>query len=320
MNKIVVSRQIPQKFITQLEDIAEVVVWNESLIPMPRDQFLAELQDAVACFITLSETIDETCLANAPHLKIIANMAVGYDNIDVNLANQKGITVTNTPEVLTETTAELGFTLMLTTARRIVEAEKYVQEGQWKSWGPYLLSGKDVYGSTVGIFGMGDIGKAFAKRLKGFNTNVLYHNRSRHEDAERDYNATFVSFEELLEKSDFVVCTAPLTDETKYKFNAEAFAKMKADAIFINIGRGAIVNENDLVHALNTGQILACGLDVLEQEPIEEQHPLLKMPNVVIVPHIGSASEYTRDRMVQLCVDNIKAVLNNEPAITPVSS
>lgn len=253
MNKIVVSRQIPQKFITQLEDIAEVVVWNESLIPMPRDQFLAELQDAVACFITLSETIDETCLANAPHLKIIANMAVGYDNIDVNLANQKGITVTNTPEVLTETTAELGFTLMLATARRIVEAEKYVQEGQWKSWGPYLLSGKDVYGSTVGIFGMGDIGKAFAKRLKGFDTNVLYHNRSRHEDAERDYNATFVSFEELLEKSDFVVCTAPLTDETKYKFNAEAFAKMKADAIFINIGRGAIVNENDLVHALNTG-------------------------------------------------------------------
>ncbi len=194
MNKIVVSRQIPQKFITQLEDIAEVVVWNESLIPMPRDQFLAELQDAVACFITLSET----CLANAPHLKIIANMAVGYDNIDVNLANQKGITVTNTPEVLTETTAELGFTLMLATARRIVEAEKYVQEGQWKSWGPYLLSGKDVYGSTVGIFGMGDIGKAFAKRLKGFDTNVLYHNRSRHEDAERDYNATFVFFEELL--------------------------------------------------------------------------------------------------------------------------
>lgn len=320
LNKIIVTRQIPQKFISQLEDIAEVVVWNESLIPMPRDKFLAEVQDAIACFITLSETIDETCLANAPHLKVIANMAVGYDNIDVNIAKQKGIIVTNTPEVLTETTAELGFTLMLATARRIVEAEKYVQDGQWKSWGPYLLSGKDVYGSTIGIFGMGDIGKAFAKRLKGFDTNILYHNRSRHEDAERDYNASFVSFEELLENSDFVVCTAPLKDETKYKFNAEAFAKMKTDAIFINIGRGAIVNENDLVHALNTGQILACGLDVLEQEPIDVEHPLLKMPNVVIVPHIGSASEYTRDRMVQLCIDNIKAVLNNEPAITPVSS
>ena len=135
LNKIIVTRQIPQKFISQLEDIAEVVVWNESLIPMPRDKFLAEVQDAIACFITLSETIDETCLANAPHLKVIANMAVGYDNIDVNIAKQKGIIVTNTPEVLTETTAELGFTLMLATARRIVEAEKYVQDGQWKSWG-----------------------------------------------------------------------------------------------------------------------------------------------------------------------------------------
>ena len=233
-------------------------------------------------------------------------MAVGFDNIDIDVAKQKGVTVTNTPEVLTETTAELGFTLMLATARRIVEAEQYIQEGQWKSWGPYLLSGKDVYGSTVGIF--------------GFNTKILYHNRSRQEATENELGATWVSFDELLEKSDFVVCTAPLTDETKHKFNASAFEKMKSDSIFINIGRGAIVNEEDLVNALNKGQLLACGLDVLEQEPIDMDHPLLKMPNAVILPHIGSASENTRNNMIQLCVDNIKAVLNNKSAITPVNS
>lgn len=320
MNKIVVTRQIPQKFIAQLEEIAEVEVWNEEFIPMPREKFLLSIKDATACFVTLSEKIDETCLNEAPNLKVVANMAVGFDNIDIDVAKQKGVTVTNTPEVLTETTAELGFTLMLATARRIVEAEQYIQEGQWKSWGPYLLSGKDVYGSTVGIFGMGDIGKAFAKRLKGFNTKILYHNRSRQEATENELGATWVSFDELLEESDFVVCTAPLTDETKHKFNASAFEKMKSDSIFINIGRGAIVNEEDLVNALNKGQLLACGLDVLEQEPITMDHPLLKMPNAVILPHIGSASENTRNNMIQLCVDNIKAVLNNKSAITPVNS
>ena len=320
MSKIVVTRQIPQKFIAQLEEIAEVEVWNEEFIPMPREKFLLSIKDATACFVTLSEKIDETCLNEAPNLKVVANMAVGFDNIDIDVAKQKGVTVTNTPEVLTETTAELGFTLMLATARRIVEAEQYIQEGQWKSWGPYLLSGKDVYGSTVGIFGMGDIGKAFAKRLKGFNTKIFYHNRSRQEATENELGATWVSFDELLEESDFVVCTAPLTDETKHKFNASAFEKMKSDSIFINIGRGAIVNEEDLVNALNKGQLLACGLDVLEQEPIAMDHPLLKMPNAVILPHIGSASENTRNNMIQLCVDNIKAVLNDKPAITPVNS
>lgn len=245
-------------------------------------------------------------------------MAVGYDNIDVELANQNQIIVTNTPEVLTETTAELGFTLMLTVARRIVESEKFVQEGQWKSWGPYLLSGKDVHGSTVGIFGMGSIGKAFARRLKGFNVNVLYHNRSRHEDAEQSYDATYVDFDDLLEQSDFIVCTAPLTPETENKFNEEAFNKMKKDAIFVNIGRGAIVDEEALVNAIERHQIAGCGLDVLREEPVNLKHPLLSMDNAVILPHIGSASVQTRDNMIQLCVDNIIAVLEDKSPKTPV--
>ncbi|PTE69144.1 D-glycerate dehydrogenase [Staphylococcus devriesei] len=320
MGKILVTRKIPEQFIEQLEQLGDVRMWDDEFEPMPRAQFLTELEDADACFITLSEKIDKESIEHAKNVKIIANMAVGYDNIDVALANQNGIVITNTPNVLTETTAELGFTLMLTVARRIIEAQQYVQNGQWKSWGPYLLSGKDVHGSTVGIYGMGEIGRSFARRLQGFNTTILYHNRSRHEDAERQLNAQYVSFEELLERSDFVICTAPLTPETVNKFDEKAFSKMKNDAIFINIGRGAIVDEEALVNALNNNEIGGCGLDVLREEPIRLDHPLLKMQNVVILPHIGSASVVTRNRMIQLCVDNIEAVLQGKAPETPVKT
>ncbi|KDE95767.1 2-ketogluconate reductase [Staphylococcus sp. TE8] len=318
MNKILITRKIPQKFIEQLEQIGDVVMWDKELTPMPRETFLSEVKDATACFITLSESVDEEVLTEASDLKIIANIAVGYDNIDVVRANDHDITVTNTPDVLTETTAELGFTLMLTVARRIIEAERYVQEGQWQSWGPYLLSGKDVHGSTVGIYGMGGIGRAFARRLKGFNTRILYHNRTQNPEAEKELDATYVSFETLLKESDFVICTAPLTPQTENQFDSKAFNLMKNDAIFINIGRGAIVDETALVEALRNHTILGCGLDVLRQEPIDVNHPLLKLDNAVIVPHIGSASRLTRDRMVQLCVNNILAVLNHQLPITPV--
>ncbi|MCH4531780.1 D-glycerate dehydrogenase [Staphylococcus haemolyticus] len=320
MVKILVTRQIPDRFVEQLKQFGDVKMWEEAFEPMPREQFLKELEDVDACFITLSEKIDATCLEHAKHVKVIANMAVGFDNIDVKLAQEKGIVVTNTPQVLTETTAELGFTLMLTVARRIVEAEKYVQDGEWKSWGPYLLSGKDVHGSTVGIYGMGDIGKSFARRLQGFNTTILYHNRSRHEDAETELNASYVSFDTLLADSDFVVCTAPLTPETENKFNKDAFSKMKNDAIFINIGRGAIVDEDALIDALDNHEIGGCGLDVLREEPIKLDHPLLKMENAVILPHIGSASVATRDRMIQLCVDNIAAILKGAKPLTPITN
>ncbi|MGJ5709392.1 2-hydroxyacid dehydrogenase [Staphylococcus equorum] len=319
MNKIVVSRKIPKSFIEQLETLADVEVWNESYTPMPRDKFLASLKDATACLITLSEKIDEEVIEAAPHLKVIANMAVGFDNIDVQLVQSKGIVVTNTPGVLTETTAELGFTLMLTVARRIVEAEQYVQRGEWQSWGPYLLAGKDLYNAKVGIYGMGDIGKAFARRLKGFNANIMYHNRSRHKDAEEALGALYVPFDTMLEHSDFIICTAPLTEDTRNKFDTAAFKKMKNDAIFINIGRGAVVDEQALVNALQDGEIGACGLDVLRQEPIDMTHPLLSMKNAVILPHIGSASVVTRNRMIQLCVDNIRLVLSHKQARTPIS-
>lgn len=177
MGKILVTRKIPEQFIEQLEQLGDVRMWDDEFEPMPRAQFLTELEDADACFITLSEKIDKESIEHAKNVKIIANMAVGYDNIDVALANQNGIVITNTPNVLTETTAELGFTLMLTVARRIIEAQQYVQNGQWKSWGPYLLSGKDVHGSTVGIYGMGEIGKVlhvdFKALILQFSTIIV---------------------------------------------------------------------------------------------------------------------------------------------------
>ncbi|MBO1199395.1 D-glycerate dehydrogenase [Staphylococcus simiae] len=318
MVKILVSRAIPERFYQQLNQLGEVEMWPEILIPMSREQFIKGLQSADACFITLSEQIDKNVLEQAQNLKIIANMAVGYDNIDIEQAAKYGVIVTNTPDVLTETTAELGFTLMLAVARRIVESEKYIANNQWQSWSPYLLAGKDVFNSTVGIFGMGEIGQAFARRLQGFNTSIIYHNRSRNIEAEQQLNATYVSFEDLLKRSDFIICTAPLTNDTKHRFNSQAFKQMKDDAIFINIGRGPIVDEDALVSALQNNEILGCGLDVLTHEPIDNTHPLMHFDNVIVTPHIGSASLQTRDNMIQLCIDNIKAVLELQPAITPV--
>ncbi|SUK38155.1 Glyoxylate reductase / Glyoxylate reductase / Hydroxypyruvate reductase [Staphylococcus aureus] len=196
---------------------------KKSLVPMPKDQFVTALRDADACFITLSEQIDAEILAQSPNLKVIANMAVGYDNIDVESATANNVVVTNTPNVLTETTAELGFTLMLAIARRIVEAEKYVEADAWQSWGPYLLSGKDVFNSTIGIYGMGDIGKAFARRLQGFNTKFFIIIDQDIKMQRRTLMQHMFSFETLLAESDFIICTAPLTKETHHKFNAEAF-------------------------------------------------------------------------------------------------
>ncbi|REI01271.1 NAD(P)-dependent oxidoreductase, partial [Staphylococcus felis] len=205
-----------------------------------------------------------------------------------------------------------GFSLMLAISRRIVEAEKYVQEGKWESWGPYLLAGKDIYHSKVGIFGMGEIGKAFARRLKGFNADILYHNRSQQTKAEHELGAFYTSFDTLIKESDFVVCTAPSTPETQNTFNKDVFKKMRNDAFFINIGRGDLVVEEDLIEALEQGEIAGCALDVVRNEPIRADHPLLKMPNVIVTPHIGSASVLTRDQMIQTCLLNVLDVINGD--------
>lgn len=314
MNKILVTRQIPEKFKTRLERQSEVEMWDHHLTPMPRDQFIQSAKDKTALLVTLSEQIDEKLFQAAPHLKVVANMAVGYDNIDLAAAERHGVVVTNTPHVLTETTAELGFALMLATSRRIVEAEKYVQDGKWESWGPYLLAGKDIYRSKVGIFGMGEIGRAFARRLNGFNADILYHNRSKNLKAESELGAFYTSFETLIKESDFIISTAPSTPETQNTFNRDVFKNMRNDAIFINIGRGDLVVEEDLIEAIENKEIAGAGLDVVRDEPIRTDHPLLKYPNVIVTPHIGSASILTRDQMIQTCVLNIEDVFHSKTA------
>lgn len=226
--------------------------------------------------------------------------------------------MTNTPEVLNETTADLTFALLLATARRIPEAVDFVKENKWSTWSPFLMAGSDVHHKTLGIVGMGNIGQAVAKRATGFNMNILYHNRSRKREAEQELGVQYAEFDDLIKQSDFVVCMTPLTDETKNMFNDDVFKKMKDAAIFINSSRGGVVVEEDLYQALINGDIKAAGLDVFKDEPISSDHPLLELSQVVALPHIGSASVDTRMKMIELAVDNISRVLNGEEPVTPV--
>lgn len=317
MKKIVITRNINPDIIAKLRKDFEVAVWEEDQKPMPRGKFLEETKDAHAVLTMLSDKIDEEFLANAPDLKIVANLAVGFDNIDLEAAHRHEVVITNTPDVLTETTAELAFTMMLVSARKVLEANKELMAGEWSGWSPYHMAGTDVFGKTVGIFGMGSIGAAFARRLSGFKSNILYHNRSESEAANA-LGAKLVSFEELLRESDFVLCAAPLTEKTKHKFDREAFEQMKESAHFINIGRGAHVVEDDLAEAIKSGKIAGAALDVFENEPIGADHPFIGLDNMTLLPHIGSASVATRNNMMNLCVNNIMEVLNGGTPITPV--
>lgn len=312
------TRKCTEQQLQPLYDIADVEMWHEEEIPCPRELLLEKARTADGLLTMLSDTIDKQLLDVAKQLKVVANLAVGYDNIDLQYADQKGIIICNTPDVLTDTTADLTFGLLLSTARRLLEAADYVKNNQWKSWGPLLLAGYDVHHKTIGIVGMGKIGQAVAKRATGFEMNILYHNRSKNKDAEEILGARYSSLDELLTESDFVVCLTPLTEETRELFNKDSFEKMKKTAIFINASRGAVVNEQDLYEALCDKQIAGAGLDVFLQEPIEASHPLVALDNVVALPHIGSASYETRYTMMNLCAENIGAVLKGSPPKTRV--
>lgn len=314
--KILITRKLPEKFINQLSDY-EVDMYDSTLEAMPNDLLNEKAKHSDIIITMLSDQIDETFLKANRHLKAVINLAVGYDNIDIECAHELDIIVCNTPDVLTETTAELAFTLMLTSARRVVEASQMLHEGKWVGWSPYLLAGSDVHHKTVGIFGMGKIGLAFARRCKGFDMNVLYHNRSKSNEA-ASVNANYVSFEALLQNSDYIICCAPLTEATKGIFNQSAFKKMKKTAYFINIGRGGHVVEHDLLHAIQDGDILGAGLDVYQTEPIDMNHPFLNEPNITMLPHIGSSTTETRDAMIQLCIDNALCIANGKQPKTQI--
>ena len=315
---IYITRKIPGELLEPYKDTFEFHMWEKETEPVPHDVLLKEIAQADGLLCMLSDQIDEALLTEAPRLKIIANLAVGYDNIDLDAAKSRDIIVTNTPDVLTETTADLGFALLMATARRIVEASNYVQADHWENWAPYLLAGSDIHHKTIGIVGMGRIGEAIARRAKGFGMSVLYHNRSRKYEAEDELQATYVTMDHLLKEADFVISVVPLTSETNKMFDVGAFQKMKSTAIFINISRGATVDESALFEALQTKQIKAAGLDVFEKEPIRNDHPLMKLDNVICLPHIGSSSEETRTIMIKLCLENISAVMDGKQPKTQV--
>lgn len=310
--KVLVTRRPPEHVLAQLQNEFEVDFWDSEEEQIPRDTLLEKMNDVDGILCLITEEINEEVLDKGNRLKVISNLAVGYNNIDVQAASAKGIMVTNTPGVLTETTADLTFALLLATARRLVEASQVLREGKWKTWSPMFLTGMDVHSSTLGIIGLGEIGAAVARRAKGFGMNILYYNRSRKHAIEQELGVKYVEKEELLRKSDFVCILTPLTKETKNLITKKELNLMKKTAILINTSRGGIVNEQDLVEALENGEIWGAGLDVFEQEPVPVDHRLLKFPNVVTTPHIGSASINTRIKMWELAAKNLTAALKGE--------
>ncbi|MFS0656827.1 2-hydroxyacid dehydrogenase [Bacillus sp. 179-C3.3 HS] len=315
---VYITRKLDETSLTPLKEVAHIEMWPHEEMPCSREELEKQAAKADGLLTMLSDQVDEALLSNAPNLKVVANLAVGYDNIDLQAANKHGVQVCNTPDVLTDSTADLAFALLMASARRIVEASDWIKEGKWTGWGPLLLAGADVHHKTLGIVGMGSIGTALAKRATGFDMNVLYHNRSRKPEVEAALGVTYASFDELLTASDFVVCLTPLTEETKEMFNDKAFDQMKHTAYFINVSRGQTVDEDALYTAVTTGKIAGAGLDVFRHEPVSPSHPLTTLSNVTVLPHIGSASVETRKTMMHLCAENIALVLNGQQAKTPV--
>lgn len=312
---MLVTRKIANEALAMLEKVADVDQWTED-VPMPRQVLLERAQRADAVLAMLTERIDEELLESAPQLRIVANMAVGYDNIDLEACRRREVVVTNTPDVLTEATADLAFALLMAAARRLTEANRFVLEGGWTSWSPSLMAGQNVYGATLGIIGMGRIGEAVARRAKGFQMRILYHNRTERPDAARETGAEWVSLETLLQESDYVVLLTPLNEQTRLLMGEREFSLMKPTSVFVNVSRGGTVDESALYQALVNKQIWAAGLDVFQQEPVPDDHPLLALPNVVALPHIGSATVQTRTEMAKLAAANIAAVLAGGKPLT----
>jgi glyoxylate reductase len=309
--KVYVTRRIPEEGLNILREVADIKVW-EGELPPPREILLKEIEEVDGLLSLLTDKIDAEIMDKAKNLKIVSNYAVGFDNIDLKEATKRGIMVTNTPGVLTETTADLAFALLMATARRIVEADKFVRAGKWKTWEPMLLLGQDIHGAVLGLIGLGRIGYAVAKRAKGFDMKVLYYDLYRNEKAENELGLEFVEMEELLQKSDFVSIHVPLTPDTKHLINEKTLSMMKKTAILINTARGPIVDEKALYKALVNNEIAGAGLDVMDPEPPNINNPLLKLDNIIILPHIASASIATRTKMAIMAARNLSAGLKGK--------
>jgi glyoxylate reductase len=318
MPKVYATRSIYPEALEVLEREHDVVVWDEDRT-VPRDVLLREVSDADAILTLLTDRVDDELLDHAPRVKIVANMAVGFDNVDVAACTRRKVVVTNTPGVLTETTADFAFALMLAAARYVVPGMEYVKAGKWKTWSPTLFVGRDVHHATLGIVGMGRIGQEMAKRGRGFDMQVIYHDVYRREDLEREHGYRYVDVDTLLGESDFVTVHVDLNPGTRKMFSTDAFKKMKNTAILVNAARGPMVDTDALYVALKSGEIAAAGLDVTDPEPLPADHPILTLDNVVICPHIASATLQTRTNMAILAAENIVAVLRGEKPKTGVN-
>ncbi len=302
--KVLITRAFQERPLKILKENFEVEVGSYER-NLSKQEIIQKIKDKSALISLLADPIDKEVIESAPNLKIIAQYAVGYNNIDVEYALSKGIYITHTPDVLTEATAEIAFALMLSVSRRIVEADNFTRAGKFRGWEPNLLLGKELKGKTVGIIGFGRIGKSFAKKCNAFGMNVLYTKRNRlSPEEEKELNVKYMEFDELLRVSDVLSFHTPLTKETRHLLSKEKFNLLKEGVIIINTSRGAVIDENALVENLKSGKVWGAGLDVYENEPkIHEE--LLKMKNVVLLPHIGSATEETREKMAFMCVNSI---------------
>jgi glyoxylate reductase len=318
--RVLVTRVIPDEGLDPVREACEVDLWTDEL-PPPRDELLRRVAGKDGLLSLLTDRVDDELLdAAGAQLKVVSNFAVGFDNIDVPALTRRGIPAGNTPGVLTETTADLAFALLMAAARRIPESVNYVRDGQWRTWGPMLLMGVDVHGATLGIVGFGRIGREMARRGRGFRMRILYHDVHPATPAdEAELGATRVEMDDLLRESDFISLHVNLTEETQHLIDAEALRTMKPTAVLVNTSRGPVVDPDALTDALREGRIFAAGLDVTEPEPLPVDHPLVSLPNCVVVPHIASASKVTRGKMAAMAAANLLAGLRGERLPTPIN-
>ncbi len=312
--KVYIARMTPGLKESNLWDVCDAQVWEEDRI-MPYDALKEKVDDIEGLMVTTFDKVDAAMLDLAPKLRVISNYAVGVDNLDLPDLTQRGIAVGNTPGVVTEATADLTFALLLALSRRVVEADRFVKTKQWQTWSPYLMISNDVHEKTIGIIGMGRIGRAIAQRAYGFDMDILYHARTPKPDVEKKFGAKKADFASLLKQADIVVTIVPLTDETYHMIDQAAFQKMKPSAFLINTARGGVVDPKALHDALANKRIRGAALDVTEPEPIESDSPLLAMDNLIIAPHVGTGTWETRKKMTTIAVENLLRGLRGEPLL-----
>jgi glyoxylate reductase len=317
--EVFVTRRLPALALEQLSQSCQVDMWDHESPPPPYEKIVARTRDKEGLLCLLTDRIDAALMDAAPGLKVISQCAVGYDNIDIQAARARHIAVGNTPGVLTEATADFAFALLMASARRIGEAIDYVRNGDWKTWGLTILLGQDVHRATLGIVGMGRIGQALARRAEGFEMRVLYSDVARQPSLEARLGVEYAAFDDLLQQADFVSLHVNLTPQTTGLIGSRELALMKQNAILINTSRGQVVDPQALYQALKSGRISGAALDVTDPEPLPPDHRLLNLPNLIVVPHIASATESTRGRMAQMAVRNLIAGLEGNPLPNPVS-